>query len=104
MIRNHLLIALLGSIITLFSLAAQMPGVGMVLLSVGAALIAGVLLIGVLGSALRLANVTSDVINIITGVLLIGAVISTSVIAAIKNRRRTGKKLQLAGARAATDS
>ena len=64
--------------------------------------IAGVLLIGVLGSALRLANVTSDVINIITGVLLIGAVISTSVIAAIKNRRRTGKKLQLAGARAAT--
>ncbi|MFD5598813.1 ABC transporter permease [Leucobacter sp. NPDC058333] len=64
--------------------------------------IAGVLLIGVLGSALRLANVTSDVINIITGVLLIGAVISTSVIAAIKNRRRTGKKLQIAGARAAT--
>ena len=64
--------------------------------------IAGVLLIGVLGSALRLANVTSDVINIITGVLLIGAVISTSVIAAIKNRRRTGKNLQIAGARAAT--
>lgn len=64
--------------------------------------IAGVLLIGVLGSALRLANVTSDVINIITGVLLIGAVISTSVIAGIKNRRKTGKKLQIAGARAAT--
>ncbi|MEV8338770.1 ABC transporter permease [Leucobacter sp. NPDC077196] len=64
--------------------------------------IAGVVLIGVLGSALRLANVTSDVINIITGALLIGAVISTSVIAAIKNRRRTGKKLQIAGARAAT--
>ncbi|MBS3182810.1 MULTISPECIES: ABC transporter permease [Leucobacter] len=66
--------------------------------------IAGVVLIGVLGSALRLANVTSDVINIITGALLIGAVISTSVIAAVKNRRRTGKKLQIAGARAATTS
>ena len=64
--------------------------------------IAGVVLIGVLGSALRLANVTADVINIITGVLLIGAVISTSVIAAVKNRRRTGKKLQIGGARAAT--
>ncbi|GAA2186537.1 ABC transporter permease [Leucobacter alluvii] len=66
--------------------------------------IAGVVLIGVLGSALRLANVTSDVINIITGALLIGAVISTSVIAAVKYRRRTGKKLQIAGARAATTS
>ncbi|KTR82524.1 ABC transporter permease [Leucobacter chromiiresistens] len=64
--------------------------------------IAGVVLIGVLGSALRLANVTSDVINIITGALLIAAVISTSVIAAVKNRRRTGRKLQVAGARAAT--
>lgn len=57
--------------------------------------IAGVLLIGVLGSALRLANVTSDVINIITGVLLIAAVISSSVLAAIQNRR--GRKLRLAG-------
>ena len=33
--------------------------------------IAGVLLIGTLGSALRLAGVTSDIINVITGVLLI---------------------------------
>ena len=64
--------------------------------------IAGVLLIGVLGSALRLANVTSDLINIITGVLLIGAVISTSVIAAVRNRKKTGKRLQIAGARAAS--
>ena len=33
--------------------------------------IAGVLLIGTLGSALRLAGITSDIINVITGVLLI---------------------------------
>ncbi|QYM74978.1 ABC transporter permease [Leucobacter luti] len=59
--------------------------------------IAGVLLIGVLASALRLANVTSDVINIITGVLLIAAVVSSSVFAAFKNRRRSGPKLRLAG-------
>lgn len=59
--------------------------------------VAGVLLIGVLASALRLANVTSDVINIITGVLLIGAVVSSSVIAAIKNRRRSGPRLTIAG-------
>lgn len=59
--------------------------------------IAGVLLIGVLASALRLANVTSDVINIITGVLLIAAVVSSSVFAAAKNRRRSGPKLKLAG-------
>lgn len=59
--------------------------------------IAGVLLIGVLGSALRLANVTADVINIITGVLLIAAVISSSVFAAIKNRRKSSPKLKIAG-------
>ena len=59
--------------------------------------IAGVLLIGVLGSALRLANVTSDVINIITGVLLIVAVVSSSVFAAVKNRRKSAPKLKLAG-------
>jgi rhamnose transport system permease protein len=38
--------------------------------------IAGVLLIGVLQSALRLANVSSDAINIITGALLILSVLS----------------------------
>jgi rhamnose transport system permease protein len=43
--------------------------------------IAGVILIGVIASALRLANVTSDVINIITGVLLVLSVVSTSFLA-----------------------
>ncbi|HKP05829.1 MAG TPA: ABC transporter permease [Microbacterium sp.] len=49
--------------------------------------IAGVLLIGVLGSALRLAGVTSDVINIITGVLLILSVVSSSLLAWLQRRR-----------------
>ncbi|MEA9986593.1 ABC transporter permease [Subtercola sp. RTI3] len=53
--------------------------------------IAGVLLIGVLGSALRLANVSSDVINIITGALLVLSVVSTSFLAwARKRRQRRG--------------
>jgi len=43
--------------------------------------IAGVLLIGVLSSALRLQGVTVNVINIIIGVLLIASVVSTSVLA-----------------------
>lgn len=59
--------------------------------------IAGVLLIGVLGSALRLANVTADVINIITGVLLIAAVISSSIFAAFKSRRKSVPQLKIAG-------
>ena len=42
--------------------------------------IAGVLLIGMLGSALRLAGVTSDVINVITGVLLVLSVVSSSLL------------------------
>lgn len=49
--------------------------------------VAGVLLIGVLASALRLANVTSDVINIITGVLLVLSVISGSVLSWAQARR-----------------
>jgi rhamnose transport system permease protein len=49
--------------------------------------IAGVLLIGILSSALRLANVTSDVINIITGVLLVASVVSTSILASLRRRR-----------------
>lgn len=49
--------------------------------------VAGVLLIGVLASALRLADVTSDVINIITGVLLIFSVISASVLTWMQSRR-----------------
>jgi rhamnose transport system permease protein len=50
--------------------------------------IAGVLLIGVLASALRLANVTSDVINIITGVLLVLSVVASSILAWLRKRRR----------------
>jgi rhamnose transport system permease protein len=43
--------------------------------------IAGVLLIGVLSSALRLQGVTVNVINIIIGLLLVASVMSTSVLA-----------------------
>ncbi|WP_127792060.1 ABC transporter permease [Agromyces sp. LHK192] len=50
--------------------------------------IAGVLLIGVLASALRLANVTSDVINIITGALLVLSVVANSFLAWLRMRRR----------------
>jgi rhamnose transport system permease protein len=46
--------------------------------------IAGVLLIGVLQSALRLANVSSDAINIITGALLIISVLSPRILAWFK--------------------
>ncbi|TRY18755.1 ABC transporter permease [Tessaracoccus rhinocerotis] len=49
--------------------------------------IAGVLLIGTLGSALRLANVTSDIINVITGLLLVFSVISSSLLAWVHDRR-----------------
>lgn len=56
--------------------------------------IAGVLLIGTLGSALRLAGVTSDIINVITGVLLILSVVSASLLAWLQARRSAavGKK------------
>lgn len=55
--------------------------------------IAGVLLIGALGSALRLASITSDVINIITGVLLVVSVVSTSFLTWLhKKRTRPGRK------------
>ncbi|MCK9919614.1 MULTISPECIES: ABC transporter permease [Microbacterium] len=50
--------------------------------------IAAVLLIGTLSSALRLVNVTSDVINIITGTLLVLSVIGASVLAFLQSRRR----------------
>lgn len=49
--------------------------------------IAGVLLIGTLGSALRLAGVTSDIINVITGVLLILSVVSASLLAWLHRRQ-----------------
>lgn len=50
--------------------------------------VAAALLIGVLSSALRLANVTSDVINIITGVLLVVSVVAASTVAWVQRRRR----------------
>lgn len=54
----------------------------------------GALLVGVLASALRLANVTSDVINIITGALLVASVVGTSFLAWLRTRRARpeGKK------------
>ena len=49
--------------------------------------LAGVLLIGTLASALRLAGITSDVINVITGVLLVLSVIATSFLAWVQRTR-----------------
>lgn len=55
--------------------------------------IAAALLIGSLASALRLVNVTSDVINIITGTLLVISVVAASVLTwAQKARRRPAQK------------
>jgi rhamnose transport system permease protein len=48
--------------------------------------VAGVLLIGVISSALRLESVTVNVINIIIGLLLVASVVSTSVLGAISSR------------------
>ena len=62
--------------------------------------IAGVLLIGTLGSALRLAGVTSDIINVITGVLLILSVVSASVLA-WAHRQQTAAVGRRRGRRAA---
>jgi len=57
--------------------------------------LAGAVLIGVLASALRLANVTSDVINIITGTLLVASVVATSFLAWLRTKRaRPGKKTE----------
>lgn len=50
--------------------------------------VAGVLLIGTLSSALRLVGVTAEVIKIITGVLLIGSVVAGALITSIQNRRK----------------
>lgn len=49
--------------------------------------VAGVLLIGVLSKALQLVNVTSDVVSIITGVLLVLSVIAGSVLSWIQAKR-----------------
>ncbi|MGN6762606.1 MULTISPECIES: ABC transporter permease [unclassified Leifsonia] len=56
--------------------------------------IAGVLLIGVLQSALRLANVSSDAINIITGVLLIVSVLSPRILAWARGSRARRRRSQ----------
>lgn len=54
--------------------------------------VAAALLIGVLASALRLANVTSDVINIITGVLLVLSVVTASVLTWLQKTRRRPRR------------
>jgi len=60
----------------------------------------GAILIGVLASALRLANVTSDVINIITGTLLVASVVGTSFLAWLRGKRARpgGKKPEIPAA------
>lgn len=54
--------------------------------------VAAVLLIGVLSSALRLANVTSDVINVITGVLLVVSVVGASVLTWLQRTRHRPRR------------
>lgn len=49
--------------------------------------VAGVLLIGVLSKALQLVNITSDVVSIITGVLLVLSVIAGSLLSWVQARR-----------------
>lgn len=49
--------------------------------------VAGVVLIGVVSSALRLETISSNVINIIIGLLLVASVMSTSVLAAVSSWR-----------------
>ncbi|BAU31223.1 ribose/xylose/arabinose/galactoside ABC transporters, permease components [Microcella alkaliphila] len=53
--------------------------------------IAGVLLIGTIGSALRLAGVTADIINVITGVVLVLSVVSASFLAWFHRARATAR-------------
>jgi rhamnose transport system permease protein len=64
--------------------------------------IAGVLLIGVISSALRLQGVTVNVVNIIIGLLLVASVMSTSVLAwfseVAARRNNRGERPQLAPA------
>ena len=61
--------------------------------------IAGVLLIGVISSALRLENVTVNVINIIIGLLLVLSVMSTSLLSWVtKVRRGAGTRRRHPGA------
>ena len=60
--------------------------------------IAAVLLIGVLASSLRLANVTSDVINIITGALLVLSVVGGSLLSWLHRKRRRPDRSQAVAA------
>ena len=60
--------------------------------------VAAVLLIGTLSSALRLANVTSDVINIITGVLLVLSVVAASLLTWLQQARRRPSRITRAAA------
>lgn len=55
--------------------------------------VAAVLLIGVLSSALRLASVTSDVINIITGGLLILSVVAASLLGWLQRLRMARQRV-----------
>lgn len=66
--------------------------------------IAGVFLIGTMSSALRLAGVTSDIINVITGIVLILSVVSASFLGWIRTKRvaAIGRKKGQAGATGAT--
>jgi rhamnose transport system permease protein len=79
---------LLGGV-SIFGGRGKLPGV-----------IAGVVLIGVLSSALRLEGVTVNVINIIIGLLLVASVVSTSVLAWVSDvaarRNNRGASPQLA--------
>ncbi|MCW5953277.1 MAG: ABC transporter permease [Propionibacteriaceae bacterium] len=61
--------------------------------------VAGVLLVSVLSNALQLVGVTADVINVITGVLLIGSVVVGSLITWVQSRR--AKPVAASGAREA---
>ena len=63
--------------------------------------VAAAVLIGVISSALRLANITSDVINIVTGVLLVLSVVAASVLNRLQqSRRRPGRPPRVAASTA----
>lgn len=71
---------LLGGV-SIFGGRGALPGV-----------LAGALLIGALSSALRLAGITSDIINVITGTLLVLSVIVTSFLAWLQRSRSGGRR------------
>ena len=54
--------------------------------------VAGVLLIGVISSALRLESITVNVINIIIGLLLVASVISPSVLTSVSGMTRSVRR------------